>query len=180
MTYYRMAVHDRQTATWIWKTTTLCSLQAVLQLLRSFRALPQNSIRVFTAASKEDLNEMLERENTHGLSGSVTAAQFLRERLLHAPVISTPDVLSVSAASEMVEPAASPICIKRVQCVANPAALGTSVLRRSSVGCPQRKSRTMSYPFPASWRNASVMFSSDCFKSIPASAPSCMMERKSA
>jgi hypothetical protein len=57
-------------------------LQAVLQLLRSFRALPQNSIRVFTAASKEDLNEMLERENTHGLSGSVTAAQFLRERLL--------------------------------------------------------------------------------------------------
>jgi len=80
-----MAVHDRQTATWIWKTTTLCSLQAVLQLLRSFRALPQNSIRVFTAASKEDLNEMLERENTHGLSGSVTAAQFLRERLLHVP-----------------------------------------------------------------------------------------------
>jgi len=54
VTYYRMAVHDRQTATWIWKTTTLCSLQAVLQLLRSFRALPQNSIRVFTAASKED------------------------------------------------------------------------------------------------------------------------------
>ena len=55
MTYYRMAVPDRQTATWIWKTTTLCSLQAVLQLLRSFRALPQSSIRVFTAASKEDL-----------------------------------------------------------------------------------------------------------------------------
>jgi hypothetical protein len=85
MTYYRMAVHDRQTATWIWKTTTLCSLQAVLQVLRSFRALPQNSIRVFTTAFKEDLNEMLERENTHGLSGSVTAAQFLRERLLHVP-----------------------------------------------------------------------------------------------
>jgi hypothetical protein len=85
MTYYRMAWQDRQTATLIWKTTALTSLQAVFQLLRSFRALPQDSIRVFMAASKEDLNEMLSRENARLVSGSVTAVQFLRDRLLHVP-----------------------------------------------------------------------------------------------
>jgi hypothetical protein len=85
MTYYRIARQDRQTATWVWRTTVLTSLQAVFQLLRSFRALPQDSIRVFIAASKEELNEMLRCENAHMLSGSVTATQFLRERLLHVP-----------------------------------------------------------------------------------------------
>jgi hypothetical protein len=82
MTYYRMALQDRQTATWTWKTTALTSLQAVFQLLRSYSALPQDSIRVFTAASKEDLNKMLKRENMSLASGSVTAAQFLRGRKL--------------------------------------------------------------------------------------------------
>jgi hypothetical protein len=85
MVYYRMALRNRQTATWRWQTTVLTSLQAVLQLLRSYSTLPQDSIRMFTAASKEDLNEMLKRENTNLVSGSVTAAQFLRERLLHVP-----------------------------------------------------------------------------------------------
>ena len=85
MTYYRMALRDRQTATWIWKTTVLTSLQAVFQLLKTFRTLPQESIRVFTAASKEDLNEMLRRENTNQVSGSATAAQFLQDRKLQVP-----------------------------------------------------------------------------------------------
>jgi len=39
---------------------------------------------VFTASSKEDLNEMLRCENDHLESGSVTAAQFAYERLLQA------------------------------------------------------------------------------------------------
>jgi hypothetical protein len=85
MTYYRIAWRDRQTAMWIWMTTALASLQAVFQLLRSFRTLPQDSIRVFIAGSKEDLNAMLRRENTNLVSGSVTAAQFLRARLLRVP-----------------------------------------------------------------------------------------------
>lgn len=82
MTYYRIALHDRQI--WTWKTTVLTSLQAVLQLLRSYSAL-QDRIRVFTAASKEDLNEMLKRENTNLASGSVTVVQFLQERKQQVP-----------------------------------------------------------------------------------------------
>jgi hypothetical protein len=81
MIYYRLALQDRQTAKWVWKTTALTSLQAVFQLLRRYSALPQDSIRVFTTTSKEALNEMLQRENdAPASSGSVTAAQFLQER----------------------------------------------------------------------------------------------------
>jgi hypothetical protein len=52
MTYYRLAIQHRQTPYWTWKTTAVSSLQAVFHLLRIYRMLPQDSIRVFTAASK--------------------------------------------------------------------------------------------------------------------------------
>ena len=38
---------------------------------------------MFTASSREDLNEMLNRQNNNQESGSVTATQFLRERNLN-------------------------------------------------------------------------------------------------
>lgn len=85
MIYYRLAFQDRQTAKWTWKTTTLTSLQSVFQLLRAFSALPQDSIRVFTASSIEGLNEMISSENNGLASGSVTATQFLQERNLSVP-----------------------------------------------------------------------------------------------
>ncbi len=80
MTYYRSALQDRQTTKWTWKTTAVTSLQAVFQLLRGYSMLPQDTIRVFTASSKEELNELLSRQNNHLASSSVTAAQFLQER----------------------------------------------------------------------------------------------------
>jgi hypothetical protein len=82
MTYYRLAVQDRQSTHWIWKTTAVTSLQAVLQLLRIYRMLPQDGIRVFTASSEAELNEMLRRQNNYLASGSVTAAQFLQARMI--------------------------------------------------------------------------------------------------
>ena len=86
MTYYRLAVQDHQTTRWSWKTTAVTSLKAVFQLLRSYSALlPQGCIRVFTSSSKEELHELLSRENNGLASGSVTAAQFLRERNLVVP-----------------------------------------------------------------------------------------------
>ena len=82
MTYYRLAVQDRQSTQWIWKTTAVTSLQAVFQVLRIYAALPQEDIRVFTASSKEELREMLNRQNNQLVSGSVTATHFLQERNL--------------------------------------------------------------------------------------------------
>jgi len=81
MIYYRLAFQERHTAVWTWKSTGLTSLDAVLQLLRSFSSsIPPERIRVFSTCAKEDLAEMLRRENTGLASGSVTAAQFLQER----------------------------------------------------------------------------------------------------
>lgn len=84
MKYYRLASQDRQSTQWLWKTTAVTSLQAVLQLLRSYRMLPQYGILVFTASSEAELNEMLGRQNNHLESGSVTATQFLQARKIAA------------------------------------------------------------------------------------------------
>jgi len=80
MTYYRLAVQVGQSTQWSWKTTAVTSLQAVLQLLRSYRMLPQDGIRVFTASAKEELSEIIRRQNNSLVPGSVTAAQFLQAR----------------------------------------------------------------------------------------------------
>ncbi len=85
MTYYRLAIQDRQTTHWTWKTTAVTSVQAVSQLLSTYRMFPQDGLRVFTAASEEELNEMLQRHNTTLASSSVTATQFLQEKNLALP-----------------------------------------------------------------------------------------------
>ncbi len=85
MTYYRLAIQHRQTTSWTWKTTAVSSLQAVVHLLSIDRLLPQDDIRVFTAASEEELSELLKRHNTTLASSSVTATQFLRENNLALP-----------------------------------------------------------------------------------------------
>ncbi len=51
-----------------------------IDVLRDYHALPQGRIRVFTSSSREELHELLSRENNGLPSGSVTAAQFLQER----------------------------------------------------------------------------------------------------
>jgi hypothetical protein len=85
MIYYRLAIQDRQTTHWTWKTTAVTSVQAVSQLLSTYRMLPQDGLRVFTAASEEELSEMLKRHNTNLTSSSVTATQFLQENNLALP-----------------------------------------------------------------------------------------------
>ncbi len=114
MTYYRLALQERQTSLWTWKSTGLTSLYAVFQLLRSIaRSIPPDRIRVFTSSAKEDLHEMLSRENNGLASGSVTAAQFLQERGIrsHAMAASEHDVPdereNQGTGSSVVSPASS-------------------------------------------------------------------------
>jgi len=103
MTYYRLAIQDRQTTRWSWKTTPLTSLKAMFELLRCYRALlHQDRIRVCIASSKEALNEQLSRENNDQASRSVTAIQFLQERHLLVPE-RAPNTLQQSAAAQAAE-----------------------------------------------------------------------------
>jgi hypothetical protein len=84
--YYRVATQVDAAPTWRWKSTVLSSLDTLFQFLRLFRALPQDQLRVFSS-SREGLAEQLEQENKRLASTSVTAAQFLRERMLCPPAM---------------------------------------------------------------------------------------------
>ena len=80
MIYYRLALQERQTSKWIWKSTVLTSLEAVFHLLRIYSPIPAERIRVFSSTCKEEMAEMLDRENNGLISGSLTAARFLRDK----------------------------------------------------------------------------------------------------
>ena len=80
--YYRVAIQADASPTWQWKSTTLSSLDPLFQFLRRFHDLPQDHLRVFSSSSREEMCEQLVRENNGLGSDSVTAAQFLQERML--------------------------------------------------------------------------------------------------
>ncbi len=90
--YYRVAIRrerdqrDRPPS-WQWRSTVLSSLQALFQFLRLYAALPQDHLRVFSSSSREGLAEQLVQENKGLESTSVTAAQFLHERMIHSPKV---------------------------------------------------------------------------------------------
>lgn len=78
--YYRVAMQGDPSPTWRWMSTVLTSLEAVLQWLWLYRALPHGRLRIFASSSREDMDEQLARENNGLGSTSVTAARFLQER----------------------------------------------------------------------------------------------------
>ena len=80
--YYRVAIQEAVSSTWKWKSTTISSLNSLLQFLRRFHDLPQDHLRVFSSNSREEMDEQLVRENKGLGSDSATAVQFLQERML--------------------------------------------------------------------------------------------------
>ena len=80
--YYRVAIQRDPSLPWQWKSTVLSSLNTLLQWLQVYRAFPKDRLRIFSSASREEMNEQLARENQGLASPSVTAAQFLQERRL--------------------------------------------------------------------------------------------------
>ena len=87
--YYRIAIQRGrgqldQLPGWQWKSTALSSLQSLFQVLRLYRDLPQEHLRVFSSPTREGLQEQLVQENSGCGSASVTAAHFLQQRLIHS------------------------------------------------------------------------------------------------
>lgn len=80
--YYRVAIRRGNESTWRWKSTPLSSLNTLFQWLQFYQVLPKDHLRIFSSASREEMNEQLAQENQGLLSTSVTAAQFLQERLI--------------------------------------------------------------------------------------------------
>jgi len=84
--YYRVAIRREgdQPPSWQWQSTVLSSLQSLLHFLRLYGALSQDQLRIFSSSSRESLQEQLTRENDEFISHSVTAAQFLQEKMIHS------------------------------------------------------------------------------------------------
>jgi len=80
--YYRVAIQVDAAPTWQWKSTVLSSLETLFHFLRLFRAFPHDQLRVFSSSERVGLAEQLEQENKGLASTSVTAAQFLQQRML--------------------------------------------------------------------------------------------------
>lgn len=83
--YYRVATQVDAAPTWQWKSTVLGELSTLFQFLRLLHALPQDQLGVFSSSSREGLAEQFEQENQGLASHSVTAAQFLHERMILPP-----------------------------------------------------------------------------------------------
>ena len=93
--YYRVAVRVDSLSIWQWKSTVLSSLDTLFQLLRRYGPLQLERLRVFSSSSREGLWEQLVRQ-----SPSVTAAQFLNERLIQTPGMTQGTPVCVGGASQ--------------------------------------------------------------------------------
>lgn len=80
--YYRVAIQDDYQQTLRWRSTALSSLDALLHFLRLCHSWSFDKIRVFCAHSNEELHVQFSRENSGLEVYSVTATQFLEERLI--------------------------------------------------------------------------------------------------
>ena len=75
MIYYRVALRGSQSASWRWKSSLLTSLDGVLGVLKLYRCVPREHMRVFLSTSPEQIEEMLGQENQGLLSTAITVDQ---------------------------------------------------------------------------------------------------------
>lgn len=75
MIYYRLALRENQSTTWLWKSGPLTSLHPLLGLLNMYRSVPKERIRVFLSTSPEQMDIMLKRANQGSLSTAITVDQ---------------------------------------------------------------------------------------------------------
>ena len=80
MRYYRIAIQPINGSSLKWKSVPFTSLETLFRFLRFYKTFPQDRLRVFTASSREELDDMLAQENKGLATKSIPSMQFLRER----------------------------------------------------------------------------------------------------
>jgi hypothetical protein len=75
MMYYRVALRGSHSATWHWKSPPFNSLHGVLGILKLYRAVPEEHIRVFLFTSTQQMDGMLQRANQGVLSTAIAVKQ---------------------------------------------------------------------------------------------------------
>ncbi len=75
MLYYRVAIRGSQSATWRWKSSPLTSLGGVLGVLKLYRSVYREHIRLFLSTSPDQMDAMLSRANQGLLSTAIPVDQ---------------------------------------------------------------------------------------------------------
>jgi len=75
MLYFRVALRGSQSASWRWKSSLFTSLDGVLGVLKLYRCMPREHIRVFLSTVPEQMEAMLIRANQGSLSTAITTDQ---------------------------------------------------------------------------------------------------------
>jgi methylase of polypeptide subunit release factors len=75
--FYRIAILAQDEPCLKWKSTPLSSLDVLFTFLRLYRAIPQDRLRIFQAASCEEMETMFVQENNGQAVNSLTPDQFL-------------------------------------------------------------------------------------------------------
>jgi hypothetical protein len=75
MLYYRVAIQGSQSAAWHWKSSPLTSLDGVMGVLKLYRCMPRERMRVFLSTVPEQTEAMLARANQGLLSTGITTDQ---------------------------------------------------------------------------------------------------------
>ncbi len=75
MLYYRVAIQGSQSTTWRWKSSLLTSLDGVLGVLKLYRCVPKEHIRVFLSTSPGQMDAMLSGANQGLLSTAIAIDQ---------------------------------------------------------------------------------------------------------
>jgi hypothetical protein len=71
MMYYRVAIRERHSATWRWKSPLFTSLHGVLGMLHLYHVVPEERLRVFLFTSTCQIDAMLQRANQGGLTTTI-------------------------------------------------------------------------------------------------------------
>jgi hypothetical protein len=75
MMYYRVAIQEKHSAIWRWKSPLFKSLHGVLGVLNLYRMMPKECIRVFLFTSTQQMDVMLKRANQGRLTTAITVKQ---------------------------------------------------------------------------------------------------------
>jgi hypothetical protein len=75
MIYFRVAIQGSQSTKWRWKSSPLTSLDGVLGMLKLYRCVPREHIRVFLSSSPEHMEAMLSWANQGLISTAIPVDQ---------------------------------------------------------------------------------------------------------
>jgi hypothetical protein len=76
--FYRIAIQEDPSALWRWESRVIASREVLLRILRMYRSMPRDQLRVFFSSSVEGLDLLLSREKKGLASDSMPVDQLLQ------------------------------------------------------------------------------------------------------